>query len=195
MGYVTPDGGLDRPAHYGGPVLGIAAAVRTTGTSRTTLQRRLKAGEIPGAHHGPDGTWQIPISGLVAAGMMPATTPPDPAPTPPRAPEDTPPAGEPTVPTEVAHEAPTTSPDVMAELAQLRDEVAALRLRAEVAETAAAERERALGALELALATMARALPPAPTGEPTDPPTGYVTTTPGEPTGSPRRRRWSWGRG
>lgn len=63
--------------HTLGPVLTLGAAVKATGVSRSTMQRRLRAGDIPGAHRDTAGGWNIPISGLIAAGLAPKVTPPD----------------------------------------------------------------------------------------------------------------------
>lgn len=167
-GQVTPDAGLAQPAPANGPTLGIAEAVRATGTSRSTLQRRLKAGEIPGAHHGPDGTWRIPIAGLIAAGLMDRATPADsPAPSSPAP-----------VPVE---------PETVAELGRLRAEVDRLRAERDLAHALAAERERNLEDLRAALAVLSRALPAGPVssaGEPAPSP------APADGAAPVARRRW-----
>lgn len=61
----------------GGPVLTLAAAVEASGMARSTLQRRLREGAIPGARRTESGGWAIPYAGLVAAGIIGATTPAD----------------------------------------------------------------------------------------------------------------------
>jgi hypothetical protein len=60
------------------PFLSLAEAVPKCGVSKATLQRRLKAGAIPGAERTPAGGWRIPVAGLIAAGLAPKQTPPDP---------------------------------------------------------------------------------------------------------------------
>jgi hypothetical protein len=60
-----------------GYTVSMGEAVRTTGVARSTLQRRLAAGQIEGAYRNADGGWVIPMNGLIAAGFLPRTTPPD----------------------------------------------------------------------------------------------------------------------
>jgi hypothetical protein len=55
----------------------LGEATRAVDASRSTLQRRLKAGEIEGAFRDGDGVWRIPFSGLITAGLAPRTTPAD----------------------------------------------------------------------------------------------------------------------
>ncbi len=57
------------------PALSLAEAARTTGASVSTIRRRLNTGGIEGAHRTEDGSWRIPIAGLIAAGLAPKTTP------------------------------------------------------------------------------------------------------------------------
>lgn len=59
---------------YSGPVWSAAEAARRCNVSRTTLTRRLNAGEIPGAEKTADG-WQIPAQGLAIAGLAGQTAP------------------------------------------------------------------------------------------------------------------------
>lgn len=160
----------------GGPHLGMAEAVKATGMSRTTMQRRLKDGDVPGAHRGLDGNWSIPIRGLIEAGMMPRTTPPD-AP----------------APRTTVVGRPTATPLDPTEMDRLRAEVDRLRAERDLARMLADERAAALADLRKALDTLSRALPAAP--DPTDP-----TDEPGTPVTAPaaatptRRPRW-WTRG
>lgn len=58
-----------------GPVVGLGEAVKLTGRSRSTLQRRLRAGELEGAYQRPDGSWSIPVGALIRDGLMPNSTP------------------------------------------------------------------------------------------------------------------------
>jgi hypothetical protein len=55
----------------------LGEATRAVDASRSTLQRRLKAGDIEGAYRDGGGVWRIPFSGLIAAGLAPRTTPAD----------------------------------------------------------------------------------------------------------------------
>lgn len=170
-GQVTAGDGLAQPAHVGGPALGMAEAIRASGMSRSTLQRRLKDGEIPGAHRGPDGTWRIPVAGLVGAGFLAGTTPPD-------APSLSGPVGE---------SGPTSAGDA-AEIARLRAEVERLRAERDIAHALATERAQGLEDLRSALAVLSRALPAAPESTPAP-----VSPNPSpEPAavGEPRRRWW-----
>lgn len=57
-----------------GPVLSLGQAVNVSNVSRSTLQRRLYAGEIDGAQRTTSGAWRIPYAALVAAELI-ATTP------------------------------------------------------------------------------------------------------------------------
>jgi len=68
---------MSDPASHLGPTVSLADAVERCSASRTTIQRKLKAGEIAGASRVAGGGWSIPISGLIAAGIMPRTTPAD----------------------------------------------------------------------------------------------------------------------
>lgn len=64
----------------GRPRWSAAEAARRCGVSRSTIQRALLAGKIPGAEKVPEG-WSIPLEGLLAAGFTPdRPAPPDAAP-------------------------------------------------------------------------------------------------------------------
>lgn len=163
---MTAEGPTVEPV--GGPTMGMAGAVRATGVSRSTMQRRLREGAIPGAHRGDDGDWVIPVVGLISAGMTPRTTPPETStPTPPEPPRGT------TSPAEV-------SPS---EVERLRAEVERLRAELDHSRAVADERARHLDDLRDALAAMSRALPVGPQSPPSAPPSQTET-----------RRRW-WPRG
>lgn len=71
-GHDQTDDGHDWSA-YDGPVWSAAEAARRCGIPRSTLTRRLAAGNIPGATRDADG-WHIPALGLALAGL--ATVPP-----------------------------------------------------------------------------------------------------------------------
>ena len=58
-----------------GPSVSLAAAARTTGKSESTIRRWLADNAIPGAFRTDQGSWQIPIAGLIAAGLAPSITP------------------------------------------------------------------------------------------------------------------------
>jgi hypothetical protein len=58
-------------------LLTLAEAQRLCSVSRATLQRRLRAGAIPGAERTAGGSWAIPAAGLIEAGLAPRTTPAD----------------------------------------------------------------------------------------------------------------------
>lgn len=58
------------------PVLSLAEAARACGVSVSTVRRRLtRLTEHGATRHAT--SWRIPISALVAEGMMPRVTPPD----------------------------------------------------------------------------------------------------------------------
>lgn len=100
-----------------GPVVwNLSEAVRRTGVSRSTLQRRLKAGAIPGAERNLEGEWAIPVAGLIAAGVSP----------------------------DMSEQVPdTAAADTAAEMAELRETVTEQRFQLERALRIAAERELA----------------------------------------------------
>jgi hypothetical protein len=88
----------------------LGEATKAVDASRSTLQRRLKAGDITGAYRDAGGVWCIPFSGLIAAGLAPRTTPADPEPE--------------------ATEFEATEPDTVAEIERLRTALAASELLA-----------------------------------------------------------------
>lgn len=138
----VPDTEKDTPP--GGPTLTLARAVEVSGVARSTLQRRLREGAIPGATRTDTGGWSIPYAGLLAAGMIDTDTTPKVDP--------------------VAELARVTG-----ELADER----ARRITAEVLAAERLDRineaQRNLEDLRAALADTRRQLPPAP-GEPTTAP-------------------------
>lgn len=152
------------PTGASGPVLSLGEAVRTTGAARSTLQRRLNAGQIPGATRTPGGGWSIPIRGLIAAGMAPKVTPPDKTP-----------------------DRPTD--EVVADLeARMEDALRnaeRYRLEAEAARELAEERGRHVEDLREALYALSRALPPGPDEAVTPASNGSVNTAPATPTTQP----------
>lgn len=139
-----------------GPVLTMAEAARTCGVSVSTLRRHRDALMTYGATR-HDASWAIPVSALVALGLMPRVTPSD-APT-------------------TAHAPPvTTSPEdgvveaLKAERDQALHQAADAKRRAETAERIATERDRVIEAQSYSL----RLLEPGRTQSATPP----VTETP-----------------
>lgn len=135
------------------PALSLAEAARTTGVSVSTIRRRLNASEIEGAHRTEDGSWRIPIAGLIAAGLAPRITP-----------ADTPPASV------VYLESKTPTASDTAEVDRLRADLEAAHRRELTNALAEVDRLRAdNGRLLETIERLSRALPPAP-----------VPTTPAE---------------
>lgn len=54
-----------------GPLWSASEAARRCGIGRATMTRKLQAGSIPGATRDEQGHWQVPLSGLLAAGFHP----------------------------------------------------------------------------------------------------------------------------
>lgn len=148
----TPNGATpnDTPADtpggtpVSGPALTLAQAVEVTGVSRSTLQRRLRAGDLDGATRTTGGGWAIPYRALIAAGLVPARTP-----------ADTP------APVEVR-----LAPAPTVEVDKLRAEVDRLRAEVEARDAALIARDAHLADLRAALDLMARALPAGPAVRP-----------------------------
>lgn len=126
---------------YSGPVWSAAEAARRCGVSRTTLTRRLTAGDIPGAVKTSDG-WRIPAQGLALAGLA-GRTPPDP---------------QPEEPEQDAEHSDAASSSAV-EVAELRAQLAVERVKREGAEKLAEERADYIRDLRSAL--LALAPPPA----------------------------------
>lgn len=124
--------------------LSAAAAARATGVARSTIQRKLKTGDFPGACETAQG-WRIPVSDLLRAGYQ----------------LDTQPGGHPATgehaqavshgqshpdnetPREHAH-THTLMQRLEAELRQARHALDMERVRREAAERLAAERDRTI---------------------------------------------------
>lgn len=120
------------------PVMGLAEAARVCGVSVSTIRRK----RLELAEHGAAQTakgWQIPVTALIAVGLMGRTTPPP----------ETPSADAPDTPSE----APLTPPvdGLREELDVLRSQLADAERRAAVAEAVAAERERIIQAQQMSL--------------------------------------------
>ncbi len=161
------------------PALTITEAAQAAGVDRRTIRRRLDNGELPNAYREDgDGPWRLPVADLLAAGLR--LHAPTPATPPPGAPQDTA-RGQVTAPP-----APVHTPD---ELAQWRE-------RALVAEALAAERERTITGLELALRALGPGPPVADAGRtasaeaPTSPASPAPTPAPSQPATSARSSWW-----
>lgn len=106
----TPENERSRPR------FSVVQAAARTGVARSTIQRRLKKGDFPGAYQLPDGTWSIGVDDLLAAGLrVDAPTPAD----------------------DVEHGHADA-----ARIASLESQLAQALARAAAAEAVAAERER-----------------------------------------------------
>ena len=115
----------------GGPVLTLGEAEKAANVSRSTLRRRLHAGDIPGAVRADDGSYAIPLAGLVEVGLID---------------EDY---------------TDSLALDAAVELAELRSELAVERTRRQAAEAIAEERLRIITVLGQNLDDLRRQLPPA----------------------------------
>lgn len=122
----------------GRPVFTAADAARRCNVPRSTLMRRLHAGEIPGAVKNDDGAWAVPLAGLLAAGLVPDAH---------RPPVDD--DGDADAADDVA--ARVAAAEHAAAVARLEGELAAERARREAAETLAAERAARVDDLRAAL--------------------------------------------
>lgn len=146
------------------PALTLSDAATSCGTSRSTIRRKLDAKEFPNAYReGDDGPWMVPVTDLLAAGLK---------------------VNAPTKPEADATEETTAAPD---DVARLERELIEERARRRAAEEIAAERQRALEDLRLAL----RMLGP---GEQSEQGSGLPQTqghdTPTEQGSAPPRRKW-----
>jgi hypothetical protein len=170
-GVTTPPAGV--------PTLGLAEAAKACGVSVSTLRRKRPELEAHGAAQTDKG-WRIPVTALIALGLMSRTT---------------------DARQESRHDAPTepgltpimTPPDdaLMGELEALRAKLADAEKRAAVAEAIATERERVIQAQAMTLRMLEAPKAPANT-QPADtpaPPPHDIQETPA-PSGG---RRW-WNR-
>ena len=129
-----------------GPSVSLAAAARTTGKSESTIRRWLADNAIPGAFRTDQGSWQIPIAGLIAAGLAPSITP----------------AGTSNLPTSnlPTSKAVVIEPSAPSEVERLRADLEAARERETAALRAQIERlERNERTLIETIERMSRALP------------------------------------
>jgi plasmid stability protein len=121
----------------GGPTLNLADAARACGLSVSTLRRHRDALIAHGATR-HDASWSIPISALIAAGLMPSVTPHDA------------PSSDRVKPVMTPHDdAPMTV--LRDALADAEKRAAEAERRAAVAEAVATERERIIDAQAMAL--------------------------------------------
>lgn len=184
------------------PVMGLAEAARVCGVSVSTIRRK----RLELAEHGAAQTakgWQIPVTALIAVGLMERVTPP------------------PETPSEEISDASDAPADVpldalgdsfRQELDMLRSQLADAERRAAVAEAVAAERDRIIQVQQMSLRMLevgsttrdpasALGAPRNPTvsqehldefPEPATPPGNTkegVSTTKGAPQGAPLWRR------
>ena len=134
--------------------MGLAEAAKACGVSVSTLRRKRTDLEAHGAAQTATG-WHIPVTALIALGLMERTTPPPSS--------DTPHDG------------------VTGELEALRAKLAAAEQRAAVAEAIAAERERVIQTQAMALRMLETPKAPAPAVPGADAPApteGTVTAPP-----------------
>lgn len=148
----------------GGITFTAAEAARRCGVPRSTLTRKLRESEIPGAIKGADG-WQIPLSGLLAAGLSPGRY----EPRDPQAPEP--------------EEQSTAAESTAVQLARMEGQLAAERAHRAAAEALAKERLDRITDLQAHL----RALEPPPPAEPEQSPTEPDQDADQSPTEPPAR--------
>lgn len=172
----TPDYPPSTPTQA---VFGMRRAAEVAGVSVSTLRRNKELLQAHGAVIAADG-WQVPLSALVASGLMRRTTPPEAS----------------TAPSQQAET--TRDPGALAEaherIRELEREALELRFRAEKAEAIAQERGSALEAERMALRMLTTGPPtvpaepdPEPTPAPVSPPPAPEQTNPGP---EPVRQSW-----
>lgn len=122
-----------------GQIFTFAEAVEVTGKSRSTLHRKREMLRQAGAHQDAAGVWSIPVSALVACGLL--DTP------------DTRKADTRKSVSDTIVRPPGETPQ-NGEVEQLRRALAEAEKRAEVAEARAAERDRLIEAQSRALALL-----------------------------------------
>lgn len=131
-----------------GPVVGLAKAAELCGVSTATIRRKRDTLVTLGATPSSKG-WQIPVSALIASGLMPNVTPPEGV-------TNVNPAVTPATP----HANPNVNPAVTP-VSELEDKVEALekaladtRQRLAIADAVMAEKERVIQVQERALALL-----------------------------------------
>ena len=126
------------------PTWTLREAEERCGVSRSTLKRRLAAGDFPNAYKTSQGQWRVPVTDLIAAGYQPGAVdwgehPEEPAPA-------------------------TTPPDRVTEL---EHELAQERLRRDSAEQLAQERQDRIADLQQAMRLLEAPRPTASSPSPT----------------------------
>lgn len=175
----TPDYPSNTPTQA---VFGMRRAAEVAGVSVSTLRRNKELLQAHGAVIAANG-WQVPLSALVASGLMRRTTPPETSTAPPQ---------------EVQEAGTTQDPGALTQaqerIRELEREALELRFRAEKAEAIAQERGSALEAERMALRMLTTGPPPAPaepdpepTPAPVSPPPAPEQTGPGP---EPVRQSW-----
>jgi hypothetical protein len=161
----------------GGPTLGLAEAAKACGVSVSTLRRKRPELEANGAAQTAKG-WSIPITALIALGLMDRTT---------GSRHD----GQHDTPM-----TPTMAPPndaLTAQLDALRTALADAERRAAVAEAVAAERERMIQTQAMALRMLeASKTPPAPLPTASSEPAQHPVNIPEQPAplDVPKRPWW-----
>ena len=155
-------------------------AAEVAGVSVSTLRRNKELLRTHGAVIAADG-WQVPLSALVASGLMRRTTPPEASTAPPQEVQEAGTARDPVALTEAQER-----------IRELEREALELRFRAEKAEAIAQERGSALEAERMALRMLTTGPPtapaePEPTPAPVSPPPAPEQTGPGP---EPVRQSW-----
>jgi excisionase family DNA binding protein len=123
------------------PELTLAEAATRAGVSQKTLQRRIAAGRLPGAHRDSGGRWLIPDDTIATEFPLGGSR------------QDTDPEVN----------------AMQVEIEHLREQLAEERRGRAVAEAIAAERERAIEELHLTVRALARNTPPSPESRPESP--------------------------
>src|SRR5699024_44584 len=116
------------------PAWTLAEAAERCSISRSTIKRRLSAGELPNAYKTSSGQWRIPVTDLIAAGYDPGKVE----------------WSDPEQPTPSATSEPQQGPSE-ARLRELEQELAQERLRRANAEQIAEERRARIEDLQMAM--------------------------------------------
>lgn len=125
----------------GRPRWSVSQASKHAGVARSTIQRYLAQGRMPGAQRLPDGTWSIGVEDLLAAGFrVDAPTPPD-----------GPAEGVPRGPAEAGAD---DGAEPARRIAELESALADAQRRAEVAEAIARERADRIADLRQTVAAL-----------------------------------------
>ena len=175
----TPDYPSNTPTQA---VFGMRRAAEVAGVSVSTLRRNKELLRTHGAVIAAEG-WQVPLSALVASGLMRRTTPPEASTAPPQEVQEAGTARDPGALTQAQER-----------IRELEREALELRFRAEKAEAIAQERGSALEAERMALRMLTTGPPTAPaepgpesTPVPVSPPPAPEQTGPGP---EPVRQSW-----